>query len=318
MKKVRFKGDKKVFDKLPLVMFPWLVYCLSLIFVALFLKGFLIIRSQISTKSTCDDPPIKPYFDWNHLQPSCWLPAPAKDKKLIWIMIDALRFDFTVPCQGTNCPSYRRNNLTILNELYESGQGHLMHFIADPPTATAQRLTGITSGTLPTFVEAGGNFSGLASSQDSLVNQLLAKSKKFNFLGDDTWLHLFPEIKASATGLVEGYWSFGLFDLHTVDDAIKDGLKRLSVDSEITVVHFLGLDHCGHKYGPLHEKCAIKLQEMDTVIRNIVQESSEEALIVIMGDHGMTEEGDHGGMSPKEVDAAVRLRLDADGCRFKE
>ena len=39
-------------------------------------------------------------------------------------------------------------------------------------------------------------------------------------------------------------------------------------DWDILVAHFLGVDHCGHRFGPDHPAMADKLTQMDGVIRS--------------------------------------------------
>lgn len=38
-------------------------------------------------------------------------------------------------------------------------------------------------------------------------------------------------------------------------------------DWDVLVAHFLGVDHCGHRFGPDHPAMAAKLTQMDGVIR---------------------------------------------------
>lgn len=39
-------------------------------------------------------------------------------------------------------------------------------------------------------------------------------------------------------------------------------------DWDVLVAHFLGVDHCGHRFGPDHPAMADKLTQMDGVIRS--------------------------------------------------
>lgn len=39
-------------------------------------------------------------------------------------------------------------------------------------------------------------------------------------------------------------------------------------DWDVLVAHFLGVDHCGHRFGPDHPAMAEKLTQMDGVIRS--------------------------------------------------
>ena len=78
-------------------------------------------------------------------QTGCW--HPKQFDKAVVILIDALRYDFTVPFQSTDTrqtPNYYHNGLSFL---YETAVNHpqnafLRPFIADPPTTTLQRLKG--------------------------------------------------------------------------------------------------------------------------------------------------------------------------------
>lgn len=73
------------------------------------------------------------------------------------------------------------------------------------------------------------------------------------------------------------------------------------------MAHFLGVDHCGHKYGPSHPEMGRKLDQMDRMIANVTKLLTNDTLLIIFGDHGMTTTGDHGGDSPDELAAALFL-----------
>lgn len=63
--------------------------------------------------------------------------------------------------------------------------------------------------------------------------------------------------------------SFNVQDLHTVDRGVQERLlpEVKGGDYSLLIAHFLGVDHCGHRYGPDHPAMADKLAEMDAVIR---------------------------------------------------
>lgn len=70
----------------------------------------------------------------------------------------------------------------------------------------------------------------------------------------------------------------------------------------------LGVDHCGHRYGPLHMEMKRKLNQMDEVIRNIslsFNKTNTSSLLMVIGDHGMTQQGDHGGDELNEIETAM-------------
>ncbi|XP_007498888.1 GPI ethanolamine phosphate transferase 3 isoform X5 [Monodelphis domestica] len=78
-------------------------------------------------------------------------------------------------------------------------------------------------------------------------------------------------------------------------------------DWDLLIAHFLGVDHCGHKHGPHHPEMAKKLNQMDQMLQTLVEQLENDTLLVVAGDHGMTETGDHGGDSKPEVMAALFL-----------
>lgn len=76
-------------------------------------------------------------------------------------------------------------------------------------------------------------------------------------------------------------------------------------DWDLLVAHFLGVDHCGHKHGPLHHEMSRKLSEMNEVIKTLVETIDDDTMLLILGDHGMTVSGDHGGASSDETEALL-------------
>ncbi|NXF66628.1 PIGO transferase, partial [Ciccaba nigrolineata] len=197
------------------------------------------------------------------------------------------------------------NKLSFLHHLATSQPRHarLYRFRADPPTATMQRIKGLTTGSLPTFIDVGSNFATYAIQEDNLLAQLVQNGRRVVFMGDDTWEGLFPK------KFFRSYFfpSFNVKDLHTVDDGILQHLYP-TVDSgewDVLIAHFLGVDHCGHKHGPDHPEMAKKLTQMNEMLRSLVDHLGNDTLLLVAGDHGMTETGDHGGDSEKEVNAAL-------------
>jgi GPI ethanolamine phosphate transferase 3 subunit O len=223
--------------------------------------------------------------------------------------VDALRYDFTVPYNGTSSSAYH-NSLPFLYDtaIKEPHNAFLLPFIADPPTTTLQRLKGLTTGTLPTFIDAGSNFAGTAIEEDNLLMQLRDAGRRIVHLGDDTWTALFPGYFESE--LSRAYDSFNVWDLHTVDNGVTEHILPLLGKEkrgmwDVMFAHYLGVDHAGHRYGPDHPAMTAKLKQMDGVLRDIVAALDEETLLVVMGDHGMDSKGDHGGESDDEVEAAL-------------
>lgn len=251
---------------------------------------------------------------------------------IIIIVIDALRYDFLLNSEteySNILPYHNRLDISSNMDIY-NGSSWSCAFIADPPTVTLQRVSGIASGTLSTFMEAAFNFGEYESLQDNLLLQLKIKHGIDNiyFFGDSTWISIYPHIlipssdceqcdeSTKTSNKIVPYYSFHLFDLDTVDNGVKNHLfslfKNDSLYSPVIISHFLGVDHCGHMYGPNSHYMSIKLDEMNQVIHNIIRElhnhpiyKQKNTLLAIFGDHGMTEDGDHGGPSVKELTAGL-------------
>jgi len=76
---------------------------------------------------------------------------------------------------------------------------------------------------------------------------------------------------------------------------------------DVLVAHFLGVDHVGHTHGPTHHAMQSKLHQMDNVLSDVYAALPGDCLLVVMGDHGMTAQGNHGGNTAEEVTAALML-----------
>uniref|UniRef100_A0A669BD06 GPI ethanolamine phosphate transferase 3, catalytic subunit n=1 Tax=Oreochromis niloticus TaxID=8128 RepID=A0A669BD06_ORENI len=269
--------------------------------IYLFVGGFLLVRLEVNRTSTCGDvlEPGEEPVDFCRAQP--------RFRKVVLLIIDALKIDFARYDPDKTAPRPYENKLPVLEETVSSRplQSRLYPFRADPPTTTMQRIKGFTTGSLPTFVDVGNNFASSAILEDNLIHQFGQVGKRVVFMGDDTWESLFP--KKFYRSLP--FPSFNVKDLHTVDNGILQHLYNTMVgdDWDVLVAHFLGVDHCGHRFGPDHPAMADKLTQMDGVIRSVIDRLQNDTLLVVMGDHGMTDTGDHGGESQKETDAAIFL-----------
>jgi phosphatidylinositol glycan class O len=280
----------------------------------LFASGFLLTRLVLDNKSECQERPSLAEnngLTFNSYEEGCWYPK--QFEKAVVIIVDALRYDFTVPFKPKDSGQILHHYHNALPLFYDTAvaQPHyalLLPFIADPPTSTLQRLKGLTTGTLPTFIDIGTNFAGTAIEEDNLVVQLRNASKRVVQLGDDTWHALFPGL--FEPNLTKPYDSFNVWDLHTVDNGVTEHLLPLLQPAntskwDIVFGHYLGVDHAGHRYGPDHPAMAAKLQQMDAVFRQVMELIDDQTLLVVMGDHGMDAKGDHGGESEDEVEAAI-------------
>ncbi|KAK8114865.1 GPI ethanolamine phosphate transferase 3 [Apiospora kogelbergensis] len=285
--------------------------CIHVVGIVLFTGGFLLTRLVLDEKSECSVPPIEPLTKWEGqgtMDGGCW--HPKTFEKAVVVLIDALRYDFTVPVKNLTEAEVYHNAFPFLYEtaIQSPNNAVLLPFIADPPTSTLQRLKGLTTGTLPTLNDLGSSFGGTAIDEDNLLMQLNTLGKRIVHLGDDTWTSLFPGYFEA--DISKPYDSFNVWDLHTVDNGVLEHIFPLmkpenQTQWDVLIGHFLGVDHAGHRYGPNHAAMTAKLQQMDAFIRDLVKTIDDDTVLIVMGDHGMDSKGDHGGESDDEVEAAL-------------
>lgn len=103
----------------------------------------------------------------------------SRFSRVVLVLIDALRFDFARP-QRSNISGKPPVSLPFLGKLgslqrileIQPHHARLYQSKADPPTTTMQRLKALTTGSLPTFIDAGSNFASYAIVEDNLIKQL--------------------------------------------------------------------------------------------------------------------------------------------------
>ncbi|KAJ2813072.1 mannose-ethanolamine phosphotransferase gpi13, partial [Coemansia furcata] len=214
----------------------------------LFSRGFLLTRMVLPHHS---DPSRLPFANDTTQVNDEWYPA--KFERAIILVVDALRIDYATwsPELDTLSGEHRlkpyHNRLPIIEALNSKSpdQTMLYRFRADPPTTTLQRLKGLTTGQLPTFIDAGSNFAGSAIDEDNWLQGLRrprrggGHGRNLVFLGDDTWTSLFPvelsdtramelndtlwraqEEEGRGWARVRPFPSLNVWDLDTVDDGV--------------------------------------------------------------------------------------------------
>ncbi|KAJ2493984.1 major facilitator super transporter protein [Coemansia sp. RSA 2050] len=288
------------------------ILLVELVGLGYFIKGFFPYKKSIPGFASRQDLP------WDISQPvsggssaaNAKVPAVAAQyDRLVIMLVDALRNDFVF---GNN------SAMTYTQEMLRSGNAIGFTAKALAPTVTMPRLKALMTGTVPNFLDAVLNIAESDTSSslkyhDNLLWQLKNHSNKtINMFGDDTWLRLFPDIFTRT----DGTSSFFVADTVEVDRNVtrhvRPELERS--DWDVTIFHYLGLDHIGHLAGPNSPLMRPKQKEMDDIVRDafeIVSKQDEErmkrdpsakpTLFVLLGDHAMNEIGNHGGNSQLET-----------------
>ncbi|XP_058186501.1 uncharacterized protein LOC131303578 isoform X3 [Rhododendron vialii] len=311
----------------PFLTIFFLILVLHCVAILLFTRGFLLTRTELPHYSNCSDvsqspcvqpPPSLPNKEDAYCRNAtlnkqhCWT-KPAIDH-LVIIVLDALRFDFVAPIPSFEDIKPWMGKLQVLHKLAsrEGSSARIFKAIADPPTTSLQRLKGLTTGGLPTFIDVGNSFGAPAILEDNLISQLVRNGKQVVMMGDDTWLQLFPH----HFNVSFPFPSFNVKDLHTVDDGCTRHLfpSLYDEDWDVLIAHFLGVDHAGHIFGVNSIPMIEKLEQYNVLLEAIVEVLEgqsgpgglhENTLLLVMGDHGQTINGDHGGGSAEEVETVI-------------
>lgn len=284
--------------------FASLCLIIEVLGIALFLRGFFPVplKSSFSSKSKLSDLPAEPLT--GNFPNASKAPQPLF-RRVVILLIDALREDFVLGPNGRKYMPYTRHVVE---------RGSSLSFVAKarPPTVTMPRIKALTTGSIPGFIDVVMNLNSPALLEDNLIWQAQNAGRRLLFYGDDTWLRLFPKHFME----YDGTTSFFVSDYTEVDNNVTrhlDGtLKR--DDWDVLILHYLGLDHIGHTSGPHSSLVGPKLLEMDHVLKKIhgsliskEAEGSLPYLLVLCGDHGMSDTGSHGGSSESEVNTPLVL-----------
>ena len=65
--------------------------------------------------------------------------------------------------------------------------------------------------------------------------------------------------------------------------------------------HFLGIDHAGHTFNANHSEIERKVIETEKYIEDVIKHMDNDTILLIYGDHGMTNDGNHGGATFNEM-----------------
>eukprot|EP00887_Chlorella_sp_A99_P007118 scaffold2.g7118.t1 len=251
--------------------------------LALFSRGLLIWRAHLphrgaaSPHVACAAPPVAP------------LPAPPF-RKVVWLLIDALRYDMVVPDAGTACRPgavCHQGRMEYLARLLaeQPAAARAFKVVAEPPAITAYLLPALACGTLPAWFDLSASFTLAPVADDSLLTQLKAAGRRLVFMGDDTWRDLFPGV----WGAAQPFNSHDVEDIDVTDSGVWELLLptlRQPGAWDLLLAHYLGVVE---ELLPLAESGGVH----------------RDTLVLVGGDHGQTLAGDHGWGGPEEMDTVL-------------
>ncbi|KAJ3580513.1 hypothetical protein NPX13_g66 [Xylaria arbuscula] len=227
--------------------------------------------------------------------------------KVIFMMVDALRTDFVFSKDG---------GFPFTQGLIRSGAAVPITALSAMPTLTLSRIKALTQGSSQSFLDAWLNVVNWPEDSrldggDTWLARLKASradQKELVFHGIEEWVDLYPDV----FDRMETFASFQLPNLVHSDRNITENLSRELARDDWTalILHYLGLDCVAHLGGPRSAHMRPKQLEMDAVVKEIYtalvhEPHMQDTLFVLLGDHGMTAQGNHGGRLPEELAAAT-------------
>ena len=159
-----------------------------------------------------------------------------------------------------------------------------------------QRIKGLTTGFLPTFVDIGKSFGGSVIVEDSLLHHAVESVRLFivsacsysnsnpkvAFVGDDTWLALFPSLLGHNVSYPLD--PFDVEDLHTVDEGVIAHLPPIIEQNShlwgLAIGYGLDVHHAGHRVGPDHPVMKAKLEQINNFLAKLAKVINEDTLLV--------------------------------------
>lgn len=211
-----------------------------------------------------------------------------KFKKLVYLIVDGLRFDGFIPTkkegQYYNNFSFTKNS-QILKTTFLS--------VASIPTATTCRVTSMMTGAPSNLIEELATFFASNVSIESLPEKLA--DRKMMFYGDDMWVKSFKVLKNRS------YSFCGLSKDRIVEKELDLMEKVMNDDADIKFVHTISLDAFGHKYGINHQELKNAQCRADKLITSFYNSMDDDTLLIVTSDHGVTDSGAHGGTSRYEM-----------------
>ncbi|CAD8147286.1 unnamed protein product [Paramecium pentaurelia] len=214
--------------------------------------------------------------------------------KVILLLVDALRIDL-----------FANKNFSFYGDMKENKEEYqiLYYGISSTPTATQLNLKSITTGNFPAFVDFGSNMAAQELKEDNIIYSMKRNNKKIALLGDDTWFHMFP--KSFDYKYVSE--SFDVRDVDSDDNIIINNIEELMKENQYDFIvgHLLGIDHSGHSYNDSNKSLWKKQKQYSNLLYRIYKKMDNNTMLFVVGDHGMSPDGNHGGDSSHEVSSTI-------------
>lgn len=202
---------------------------------------------------------------------------------------------------------YKGKKIELFQKMIENEPENaiLLPMEAEMPTVTTVRIKAIMTGALSSFFETKEDFAHDEVPEDSILWQVKNHMKntterRIIFSGDHIWIDMFGNLFDKETH----YPSFNVRDLDTNDLNVHNDVLNILNEKEdfnLLVCHLIGIDHAGHTFFANHTEIQRKIIESEVIIEQIIAAMDEDTVLLLYGDHGMTNDGNHGGGTQNEL-----------------
>lgn len=219
-----------------------------------------------------------------------------KFKKLIYFVIDGLRFDGVIDIKESKNLYHNNFNFDYVKEK------HLFFAVAGIPTATTCRILSMMTGKPSNQMDYLFTFFHFEHDGDSLIEQAIAKKKTLFHYGDKMWSDLFTGVRKCTCNFCS-YGKERIFEKEKETyDLFISGKKGSWPRHEINLLHMISVDSLGHELcdlnrGEIRERAVL----YNTWIKEIYNKMDKDTLLVVTSDHGVTNQGEHVGMTDDEL-----------------
>lgn len=222
----------------------------------------------------------------------------AHYKRLVYVVLDGLRFDGFIPVAKEG---RYFNNMSVMRD--PAIHKRVFLSVAGIPTETTSRIVGLVTGAPTSYLDVLFAHARYHVGCDTLLDQLAPRG--ISFYGDELWTYTFRALRTAPRDRT--FCGFSKDNLAAKEDEVFEKLLQDVAARRTPAVfaHFISLDSQGHTYNTLeHPEIQRTMRRLDGYLRRIHAAMDEETLLVVVSDHGVTDEGSHGVCSTQELAAS--------------
>jgi GPI ethanolamine phosphate transferase 3 subunit O len=139
-----------------------------------------------------------------------------------------------------------------------------------------------------------------------LKEKMIQDSKHENvvFCGGFSWVHLYGDN-------IDRAYPKSLYNVAELDEpdeiTMNDFYREYDAKNwTVMIAHIIGVDHAGHYFSDVaHSEIERKLGDAEILIKKLMDKLDDDTVMLVFGDHGMTDMGGHGGESQEELRTAL-------------